>query len=201
MKIKFIYFDIGGVMLDFSDVFFGSTKKFNIPINELMEFWLGDNSADEMTRGKLIPQDFWMQAIKKFNLKNAEDFNFIESWMADYRPITAIHQLAKELLKKYKIGLISNIYPGMMPKLIELGMVADVGYSAVVLSYETGLRKPEKEIYKLATDLSGVKPEEILLIDDREDFLEGAKRYGWNTILFDPKNIDKTFKEINLMLD
>ena len=73
-KIKFIYFDIGGVMTDTDNYFKEATTKFNIPINEFTKFWQ-DNFRDEMTRGKITPQDFWKQAIKKFNLKNTEDFN------------------------------------------------------------------------------------------------------------------------------
>ena len=200
MKIKFIYFDIGGVMTDTANYFKEATTKFGIPINEFTEFWQ-DNFRNEMTRGKISPQEFWKKATKKFNLKNAEDFNFIESWINDYIPRTEVHELAEKLSKKYKIGLISNIYNGMMPRLIELGIIADIKYSAIVLSNETGLRKPEKKIYELATVKAGVKPDEILLIDDRQDFIEGAKAAGWQTVWFDEKNINRTIENIEKILN
>jgi len=198
-KIKFIYFDIGGVMADTTNYFKGATNKFGIPLDEFTKFWQ-ENYRDEMTRGKITPQEFWKKIIKKFNLKNAMDFNFVESWMNDYQPRIKVHKLAKKLSKSYKIGLISNLYPGMMPALIKKGLVANIKYSAMVLSYEVQLRKPEKEIYEIATKKAGVLPEEILLIDDRQDFIEGAKRIGWQTVWFDLENINKTIFEIKKLL-
>jgi len=198
-KIKFIYFDIGGVMTDTDNYFKEATTKFSIPINEFTKFWQ-DNFRDEMTRGKITPQDFWKQAIKKFNLKNAEDFNFVESWMNDYIPRKEVHELAKKFSKKYKIGLISNLYPGMMPRLIEIGKVPDINYSVLILSNEVGLMKPEKAIYDLSTTKVGIKLEEILLIDDRQDFIKGAKAAGWQTVWFDTNNIDKSIKQIKELL-
>lgn len=199
-SIKFIYFDIGGVMLDSSQYFKTATKKFGIPLDEFIKLWLGDNSADEMTRGKISSEDFWKQAIKKFKINSAENFNFIESWISDYHPRKEVHELAKKLSKKYKIGLLSNIYNGMMPRLIKLGIVADIKYSTIVLSNETGLRKPEKEIYKLATNLAGVKVGEILLVDDRKDFVKAAQDYGWQTFWFDEKNVNGSIKQIEKLL-
>lgn len=199
-RVKFVYFDIGGVMADTGDYFKSATTKYKIPLDEFIKFWEEDYNRDSLTLGKIIPQEFWNKAIKKFRLKNAENFNFVESWMSDYRPRKEIHKLAYDLSKKYKIGLLSNIYEGMMPRLIELGKVADVKYSSIVLSNETGLRKPEKEIYEIATKKTGILPEEILFIDDRKDFIEGAKKYGWQTIWFDEKDIEKSIKQIEEIL-
>ena len=166
-KIKFIYFDIGGVMNDWSDSFRTVTSKFKINFEEFNKLWSG-KIWDDITRGKISPQDVWKLAIKKFGLKNADNYNFVESWMGDYRPRLEVHELARQLSKKYKIGLISNLYKGMMPRLIEKGMVTE---------------------------------EEILLIDDRKDFIEGAKKSGWQTFWFGEKNVkESVFKLSKLLL-
>ena len=39
-KIKFIYFDIGGVLLDWYDSFKTATEEFNIPFKEFNKLWL-----------------------------------------------------------------------------------------------------------------------------------------------------------------
>lgn len=199
-KIKFIYFDIGGVMLNFDNYFKTATNKFNIDLNEFLELWKTDNIWADITIGKIGPQDVWNKAIKKFNLKNADDYNFAESWMSDYIGRPEVHKLASDLSKKYKVGLISNLYSGMMPRLIETGKVADVDYSALVLSYEVGLDKKDKKIFEVATKKAGVLPEEILYIDDRKDFLEVATQVGWQTVWFNTENIDKSIKEIEKIL-
>jgi len=195
-KIKFIYFDIGGVLLDWYDSFKTATEEFNIPFKEFNKLWLDEKMVDDMTRGKITPQDLWNKAITKFKLKDAETFNFVESWMQDYKPRLEVHKLVYELEPRYKIGLISNLYKGMMPRLVELGIIPNISYSAIVLSYETGLRKTEKEIFEIATEKAMVKPGEIFLIDDRIDFIQGAEDLGWRTFLFDPNNVKKSVANI-----
>ncbi len=199
-KIKLIYFDIGNVTANTDNNFKGVTQKFNIDLKEFTLFWLGNDKADDMTKGKITTEEFWLTAIKKFNLKNAENFDFLESWLDDYIPILEVHQLARELSFNYPIGLISNLYPGMYPRLIEKGKVADMKYSAVTLSCDVGFRKPEKEIYELATQKARIKPEEIFFIDDKEEFIKGAKDYSWQTYKFDYKNINKSVDTLRNIL-
>lgn len=199
-SIKFVYFDIGNVMADTNDYFKGTVSRFNIPLSEFIEFWNGGNGADGMTRGRTTAQEFWKTAISKFELKNAGDFDFLESWLGDYKPIKKTHDLALRLSKYYRVGLISNLYPGMIDELIKRGLVADLDYSAVVLSCETGFRKPEREIYEIATKKAGVLPEEIFFIDDRDDFVEGAKAYGWKTVRFNYEEIDNAISSIENIL-
>ena len=48
---------------------------------------------------------------------------------------------------------------------------------------------------------SGFKANEILLVDDRKDFIEPARKIGWNTYLFDPLKAQKSIREINSLLE
>jgi len=199
-KIKFVYFDIGGVMTNTDDYFKKATTKFGINLNDFIKFWEGDENRDKLTKGEITCQDFWIKAIEKFNLKNADNFDFLESWIDDYKEQLDVHDLARKVSKKYKIGLLSNLYPGMITRLIEKGKVADIKYSAIVLSCDVGFRKPEKEIYRIATDRAGVNSEEILFIDDKKDFIEGAKKAGWKTLWFDMDNKEKVIRELKRIL-
>lgn len=51
-----------------------------------------------------------------------------------------------------------------------------------VSSCFVGLRKPEKEIYQLALDLTQIAPEECCFIDDRAENIEPARRLGMKAI-------------------
>lgn len=197
-KIKFVYFDIGGVMNDWSDYFKSAAKKHNLTVEDINSVWV--EFDDDITLGKKGPKDYWLRVIEKFEIESDPGFDFLESWMGDYRPRKEIHQLAEDLSKKYKIGLISNLYNGMMPRLIELGIVADLDYTAIILSNETGMKKPQREIYEFATKKAGVKPEEIFFVDDRKDFIDGARKYGWQTFWFDDKNVEKSVQKIRKLL-
>ncbi|MCJ7663451.1 MAG: HAD-IA family hydrolase, partial [Desulfobacterales bacterium] len=51
-------------------------------------------------------------------------------------------------------------------------------------------RKPEQRIYEIALERLGVHPHEAVFIDDRVDFIAGAKKLGIHTILFkDPEQV------------
>lgn len=181
-------------MIDFSDYFKTATDKFRIPLVEFKKLWT--EIDDDITRGNKSPGDLWEVAIDRFNLKNADDYNFLDSWISDYKPIRQVHLLAEELSGKYSIGLLSNLCNGMMPKMIELGLVADINYSSMILSNKTGLKKPERGIYELAAKTALTEPGEILLIDDRRDFLDGARAAGWQTFLFDQGNVSRSVKKL-----
>lgn len=124
-EIKFIYFDVGNVLNDFSSSFDETTKKFNIPSESFSEFW--GKFDDDFTRGKITPDDFWKLAIKKFRLKNAEGFDFADSWANGYVKRRETHDLMKKLVGKYKIGFspiitircwICHLKRGLFPTLI-----------------------------------------------------------------------------------
>jgi len=58
-------------------------------------------------------------------------------------------------------------------------------FSLFVSSCFVGLRKPEKDIYRLALEITQKAPEECCFIDDRSINLEAAKRVGMHTIKMD----------------
>jgi len=197
-KINFIYFDVGNVLSEFEGSFDETTKKFNIDSKKFMEFWM--ENEDDMTRGKLTPKELWKKAIVKFNLKNAESWDFADSWSNGYTPQTLTHDLVKKLYDKRKIGLITNHYYEMFDLSIKKGMIPDIDYHSIISSHLTGFRKPEREIYEIATERAGVKPSEILLLDDRPEFIEGAKKYGWQTVWFDINNKEKSIAKVEKIL-
>ncbi|MGN0251799.1 MAG: HAD family hydrolase [Oliverpabstia sp.] len=55
----------------------------------------------------------------------------------------------------------------------------------VVFSYRCKLIKPEKEIYEYICETYGLKPEESVFVDDREDNVEAARNMGMHGIVFE----------------
>lgn len=54
----------------------------------------------------------------------------------------------------------------------------------VVLSCKVGCRKPEMEIFAIAAERAGVRPEENLLIDDVPENCMAARQCGWESVHF-----------------
>jgi putative hydrolase of the HAD superfamily len=80
----------------------------------------------------------------------------------------------------YRLGLVSNLYPNEATWLREFEL--DECFDALVLSCEVGLLKPEPEIYLMAAERLGVRPQECVFVDDIPSYLAGAKRAGMTCV-------------------
>ncbi|MGH3556228.1 MAG: HAD family hydrolase [Mycobacterium sp.] len=56
-------------------------------------------------------------------------------------------------------------------------------FTAVVVSSDVGLRKPDRDIYLLAADRIGVEPAKCVFVDDLEVNLAPARELGMTTVL------------------
>jgi epoxide hydrolase-like predicted phosphatase len=195
----FIYFDVGGTLLDYTDVFKSVATKFDLTVDQVGDVF--DEHMEPITKGLMDAKDFWEKCIQKYDLKNAKDYDFLESWVADYKPIKETHDILHKVKSKYKVGLLSNIYKGMLPLLLDKGDIPNVDYDQIIFSCDVGMMKPDKEIYELASNRAGTEPNKIIFIDDKERFIDGAKQLGWNTFLFDNKNRVESVKEFEEFLN
>jgi len=196
--IRFIYFDVGGVLIDWSGVFQTAASKFHVTVQDIFEVF--DENVEIITKGFLSPQQFWGKCIQKYNIRNAEEYDFLGSWVSDYRPIQEMHELINTIIPRYNIGLLSNIYKGMLPLLLDKKLIPHIHYEQIIFSCDVGMMKPNPDIYAIAQKRANVDSHDILLVDDREDYVEGAKKAHWHTFLFNNQQRDRSVKELEKYL-
>ncbi len=93
---------------------------------------------------------------------------------------TVIARIAQLRDDGYVTGLLTNSFREFRATLearVDFGL-----FDAVIDSSEVGCRKPEPEIYALATARIGAPPEQIVYLDDFVANVEGALGAGWTTI-------------------
>ena len=95
----------------------------------------------------------------------------------------------EQLKERYPMYLVSNFYGNLQTVLREFDLT---GYfQAVIESAEIGFRKPDTEIFSIAVEKTGCKPEEVVVIGDsyKNDILPAyrlgcpsiwLKVKGWN---------------------
>jgi putative hydrolase of the HAD superfamily len=198
-NISFIYFDVGSVLIDWQNVFATAAETHNLSVDEIGSVF--DENADDLTKGIMSPATFWQEVIKKYHVTNASHYDFLTSWVADYKPIAPTHALIHDIKQKYNIGLLSNIYKGMLPKLLEKELIPNIEYHSIVFSCDVGFMKPEPEIYVLAQEKTGVSAHQILFVDDKQENLNVAESLGWQAFLFDPLNPEKSVLELSCLLE
>ncbi len=197
-RIRYIFFDLGGVFFEWNTYFTNAADTFHIDRLQMAKIF--DNYDEQITRGFMTPQKFWEKCQEELHVNNAGNFNFLARWVDDYIPIMSTHIFAKELNRKYKLGIISNTYKGMYPLLIEKNKVPNISFDVKILSCDAGFQKPEREIYRLAQSKTPANNNEILFVDDSDNYLKPAKKMGWQTFLFDTNNVDKSITAIQSML-
>jgi putative hydrolase of the HAD superfamily len=77
--------------------------------------------------------------------------------------------------------MISNAFPSARSILNCFCLIH--WFDPLVLSYKYPWAKPERGIYKYALKEAGVSPAEALFVDDRPQFLSGAKEAGMKVLL------------------
>jgi putative hydrolase of the HAD superfamily len=83
----------------------------------------------------------------------------------------------------YRTGIISNSFVGAREREQErygFGQLTDV----IIYSHEAGISKPDPRIYHLACDRLGIRPEEMIFLDDVEANVAAARDLGAHGILF-----------------
>ncbi|MBN2334853.1 HAD family hydrolase [Candidatus Bathyarchaeota archaeon] len=102
--------------------------------------------------------------------------NFKEHYRTQY--FGCVESVLKELSAKYKVALLSNTMSDQ-PRLLLQDNGFDKYFSFIVCSRDTGVRKPNPEIFKLVLAELGVTPEETVHVGDSvEADMYGAQDSG-----------------------
>ena len=191
-KPKLVLFDLGGVLFDYSNFLNTCAREQKIDRNSLLKT-LGRH-AKEATLGKITLQDVYIKFIEENNLNADKSYDVDLSWIRDLVKIEPSYKFLNEISTKYYVGLLSNIFKRHVPLIMERDIIPDIEYSYVFLSCDIGMKKPDDEIYEYVMITTGLNPQEIFYIDDFEENVETAEKYGWQTHLFLTNSPEKSIE-------
>lgn len=147
------------------------------------DFWVGVSEI----LGKKLPQTP-EECVKIAKKRYIENFVFHQE----------VVDLAKELKEKgIKIAILSNVFEYSAEVIRQKGGYDN--FDPVILSYEVGMAKPEKDIYLYALRKLNLKPEECIFIDDKEENLVPARELGMKTVL--AENQEQIVKDVWSIID
>ncbi len=90
----------------------------------------------------------------------------------------------KLLRQDYKVGLLSNVSNGGLLRRFNMDELNE-HFDASIASAEIGFAKPEPQAYETIADKLGVRLDECIFTDDREQYCEGARAVGMKVIRYD----------------
>jgi FMN phosphatase YigB (HAD superfamily)/DNA-binding XRE family transcriptional regulator len=195
--IRFVYFDINGCLVHFfHSAFTELSKKTGVPLHKVeAAFW---RFNDAICRGEITFNEFNKKFAKQMDV---EALDWAPYYLAAVEPIQEMHELIAWASEHYKIGLMSNIMPGMIEAMISQGIIPDAKYDSIIDSSVEHTIKPEAKVYEIAEQRAGVDPSEILLVDDTRANLMAADQKGWSVLWFDDYNTAESAKRVREILE
>lgn len=107
-------------------------------------------------------------------------------------------ELIGQLKTGYKLGILSNISSDWITAEF-LTKEEQALFDSMTFSYEVGTIKPDPKIYQVACSSLDVQPEEVIMIDDREQYVQAAIDLGMKGIVY--RNFSQFKSELNVLLD
>ena len=196
-KYSAIVFDLGNVLIPFD---------YNILIEKInaIESGLGKKFYEYYRSNYSIHRDFERGFISEDEfvdkmldvLEYRIDANTFCNYYADiFKVNEEVASLLPILKNKCKLFLLSNTdsihqkYGWQKYDFLK-------HFDKLILSHVIGAVKPEEKIYRAVEEASGYPPKEHIFIDDVDEYVEAAKKLGWDGIHF--KNYNFLLNELRI---
>jgi HAD superfamily hydrolase (TIGR01509 family) len=127
-----------------------------------------------------ISTEEWLQALDNGVTVDLQLLGFIEG-----------------LRKTYKTAVLSNASRGRLKEIIG-AEDAERCFDVIVESGSLGFAKPDPEIYEYTADRLGVRFDECLFTDDKEEYCQAARAVGMQTITY--RSFDQFKSELEKLL-
>lgn len=193
--IKAIVFDLGGVL--FSEGKTLSIEKlataYGYEKEAIKKILFSSKSAD-LRRGLISDEEFWQWA--RGELPPSYDCSLIQKeWYDSYVLDRDIFVLITHLKGKYRLIAFSGNVRSRVEFLEEKYRFRKL-FDQEVYSFEHHVTKPEKRFIEILIAESGCRPEELVYIDDIEEYARPARELGITVLIYSRGGIERLRDEL-----
>jgi epoxide hydrolase-like predicted phosphatase len=199
VMIRAVVLDIGSVLEVIDDTVFPAPfeHRHGLPagaVHDGAATFPGDGGVGELSEAQV--RAHWRQHL---GLTDAQ----VDELMADYWR-WYVGTLDQELFDWFagqrparKTGILSNSGPGAREA--ERCWGFEEITDDIVYSHEVGLRKPDPRIYLLAAERLGVRPDEIVFLDDVKGNVDAAREAGWHAVVH--RTTSESIREVERIIE
>jgi HAD superfamily hydrolase (TIGR01509 family) len=197
-RIKAVFFDQDGVIIDterdghrvsFNMTFkeFGFTDEWSVDYyHELLQIAGGKERMKHhlQTKGfsKPVPPEKVDDLIKEMHKRKTAIFvELIETGKLPLRP--GIHRFMREAMESGLLIGVCTTSNEQAARAITEKILVDIKFDIVLAGDIVSKKKPDPEIYNLALSRTGLKPEEVLVVEDSRNGVLAAKAAGANVVV------------------
>ena len=192
-RIESVIFDWGGVLIDDPAPSLMQYCAQALTVSKEDYIKAHSKFAGDFEKNLINEDTFWERICGELGVSKPKvNSLWADAFEAAYVPKEDMFSLAARLRKNgYKTALLSNTEAVAMQYFYQLQY--DM-FDVLVFSCAEGTRKPEKKIYELTIQKLGSRPGQSVFIDDKPEYINGAKQAGLNTIL--SRNVEQVKNEL-----
>lgn len=203
--IKALVFDFGNVVVT-NDWNYACPEKdreftsyFGVTMNDFKKGW--DVAWPLIRIGKVTEDEFWKLFLTEAGVKNIDISHAKILWRKYQSTLPGMIDLIIRLRNRYTLVGCTDNGKEWVEYYKDTYHLASY-FDAIVCSADIGDHKPNPKIYEETIKMAGVKPEEILFIDDNDSPLEGAKNAGMRILKFNnASQLERDLKELEINTD
>lgn len=184
--MKVIVFDMGGVLLPLEvQRCMDSFRRILGP--RFNRLGLGSDGEGESVmaeyEGGRISTDEFVGRILSWCLPGTSEDDVERAWtdMLTVVPSERIEFIKKLRSKGYRVFLLSNTNGLHWDNVIRTTPEFPDCFEHTFLSHLEKLSKPDPEFFRRVTEYIGVRPSDIIFVDDLPANRDAAEKYGWST--------------------
>jgi HAD superfamily hydrolase (TIGR01509 family) len=183
---KFLYFDLGNVLLRF-DVGVMCQQMAAVagigPAHVFQALFSTPLQSD-YELGRVSTPQFYEEFCRQTGTR-PEFHPLMEAASDIFHLNTAVIPVVAQLRHAgYRLGILSNTCENHWEHCLRRYAILRELFDVHALSYRIGVAKPDAPIYRAAAGLAGAEPREIFFTDDIRGNVEGARAAGFDAVQF-----------------
>ncbi len=186
MQLKFLYFDLGKVLVNFeiNQMFrqMGAVSGIDPARAEAAVF--GDGLQFRYETGQISSAEFYEAFCRQTGTQ--PDYDALALAASDIFELNlSVLPVVTQLYEAgYPMGILSNTCENHWEHCKRRFRIVAEGFAVRALSYQIGAHKPDPVIFRAAAELAGVAPQEIFFVDDFPEHVAAAKTVGFDAVQY-----------------
>lgn len=182
---KAVLIRLDGVLLnDFRHPFIEElTVKYDLTYAEVKAAW--NLHLDAFERGEISEDEFWKAFIEELDISGVERENIVHvkdllrQQITEDAVLDKFFQNLKDEHPKLKLILLGNIGKGWADFIEDK---FKLNYDSIIFSSNHGAKFPEPAFLEEVVNAAGVKPEECILIDVKDNVVSPIRFLTWESL-------------------
>ncbi len=186
MPPKFLYFDLGKVLVEFSvdQMLRQMAEAAGTDAERVKEVLFDGQLQREYETGTLGDREFYDTFCRRTGTR--PDYQALRRAGSEifHLNVSMAPVVAQLQQAGYRTGILSNTCAAHWEYCVARFRILTEAFAVHALSYRIKACKPDAAIFQAAAELAGVEPQEVFFVDDLPQHVAGAKAAGFDAVQY-----------------